>query len=57
MRDVPTITFGQMTTQTNSTGTVSAFVPRTIGHVAGAQSSASGRQFWGIGISTANADL
>lgn len=57
MRAVPSITYGEMTTSTNSTGAVSTFVPRTVGHVAGAQSSASGRQFWGIGISTANADI
>jgi len=57
MRDVPTITFGTITSGTNNTGNISAFVPRKTGHVCGAQASSSGRQFWAVGLSTASAEF
>lgn len=57
MRDTPTITFGTISTGTNNTGTISAFVSRKYGCCPGAQSSASGRQYWGVGLSTAASEL
>ena len=57
MRDVPTITFGTITSSTNCTGSISAFVPRKTGCSPGAQATASGRQFWGVGLSTASSEI
>lgn len=56
MRATPTVTFGVPTSSLNTSGTVLAFVSRKTGCCPGAPSSAAGRQFWGIGISTASAE-
>lgn len=57
MRDTPTITFGNIDTGLNNTGNITAFVSRKYGCCPGAQSSGSGRQYWGVGLSTAAAEI
>ena len=57
MRTTPTITFGKVGGSLNTNDAVSTFSPGKRGFVAGAQSTGSGRQFWSVGLSTANAEF
>ena len=57
MRTTPTITFGKVGGSLNTNDSVSTFSARKYGFVAGAQSTASGRQFWSVGLSTASAEF
>tara|TARA_B100001939_G_C16941509_1_gene618478 strand:- start:435 stop:1772 length:1338 start_codon:yes stop_codon:yes gene_type:complete len=57
MRDTPTVTMGTINTGSNNSGTLSVFVARKYGCSPGAQSSAAGRQYWGVGLSTASSEM
>ena len=57
MRDTPNIIIGALTLQTNCNGTVTSFRQNTCGCNIAPSSSASGRQYWHIGISSAEAEL
>ena len=57
MRTTPTITFGKVGGSSNTNDAVSTFSARKYGFVAGAQATAAGRQFWSVGLSTANAEF
>jgi len=57
MRTAPTITMGSMTNNNNSSGNFLTLGLQKHGFLVQAQSSASGRQYWYVGLSTANAEF
>lgn len=56
MRESPNITIGALTLQTNCNGTVTSYRQNVHGCNIAPTSSASGRQYWHIGLSTASAE-